>query len=84
MNFIMTLDVNTVIRLIKRAFNKSEEEKYWMLYSSVYPHFDKKNFKKFNDFYKAPAETISTRSADDILSKAESILKKAGEKGGVI
>lgn len=76
----MTLDVDTFIRLVKRAAINRNEERHWMLYCSVYPHFDKKNFKKFDDFYKRPSEEISVKPAEDILSHAESILKRAGER----
>jgi hypothetical protein len=84
MNFIMTLDVDTVIALIHKAHEKREEERAFVLYASAYPHFSKQNFKKFHEFYRPTSRNISTRSSDEILSAAEAILKKRGDKGGAI
>ena len=55
-----------------------------MLYCSVFPHYDKKSFKQFNEFYKPPVEVVSKTPADDIIAKAEALLKKAGERRGNI
>lgn len=55
-----------------------------MLYCSVYPNFDKKTFKSFNEFYKPPVEVVSKTPAEDIIAKAEALLKKAGGKHGDI
>lgn len=61
---------------------KREEERQWLLYCSVYPHFDKKTFKTFDEFYKPPVEAVSQTPADEIIARAEAVLKKAGEKHG--
>ena len=82
MSFVMTLDIDTAIRLIHKAFHKNEEDRAFQLYASVYPNFTKNNFKKFTEFYKVQTEPISTKPAEDILAKASEILKKAGEKRG--
>ncbi len=82
MQYILSLDIETVIRLIRKAFAKREEERQWMLYCSVFPHFDKKSFKPFNEFYKPPVEVVSKTPAEDIIAKAEALLKKAGERRG--
>ena len=84
MQFIMTLDVQTLIELIHTAFAQKEEERAFTLYASVYPHFTKNNFKKFTEFYKAQTGPISHRPAEDILSNAQDILRKAGENRGTV
>jgi hypothetical protein len=85
MEFVMSLDIETFIRLVRRAIVNSHEERHWQLYCSVYPHFDKKNFKKFDEFYKRPTEEVSKKSSEDIITHVESILQRAGEqKNGVI
>ena len=84
MSFIMSLDIETVIGLIQKAFQKKEEDKAFQLYASIYPHFDKNNFKKWSEFYKVQTEPISRKSSEEILSSAEKILKKAGEKRGIV
>lgn len=80
----MQMDVDTAIELIQKAFQKRDEERAYMLYASAYPHFDKNNFKSFEEFYKVPTTKISRTPKDEILSKAEQILKKAGEKRGTV
>lgn len=80
----MQLDVDTAIELIQRAFQKRQEDRAYILYASAYPHFDKNNFKTFEEFYKPPTATISRTPTEEILSKAEQILKKAGEKRGTV
>lgn len=84
MTFILSMDIETVIRLIRKAFIQREEERQWMLYCSVFPHYDKKSFKQFNEFYKPPVEVVSKTPAEDIIAKAEALLKKAGERRGNI
>lgn len=85
MQFVMSLDLDTFLRLVRRAMLNRNEERHWELYCSVYPHFDKKNFKKFDEFYKRPTEEVSQKSSQDIMSHVESILKRAGEhQNGVI
>lgn len=82
MSFVMSLDIDTAIRLIHKAFHKKEEDRAFELYASIYPNFTKNNFKKFTEFYKVQTEPISTKPSEDILSKAKEILRKAGEKHG--
>lgn len=84
MQFVMSLDIETVIGLIHKAFSQKEEERAFQLYASTYPHFNKNNFKKFSEFYKVQTGPISRKSSDEILSGAEAILKKAGEKRGTV
>lgn len=85
MQFVMSLDLDTFLRLVRRAMINRHEERHWELYCAVYPHFDKKNFKKFDEFYKRPTEEVSQKSSQDIMSHVESILKRAGEhQNGVI
>ncbi len=79
-SFVMTLDIDTAIRLIRKAYLKREEERQWMLYCSVFPHFDKKSFKSFDEFYRPPVEAVSKTPAEDILARAEAVLRKAGGK----
>jgi two-component SAPR family response regulator len=80
----MQMDVETAIELIAKAFEKQHEDRMHQIYASVYPHFEKKNFKTFEEFYKPPKKPVSRASAEDILSRAEQILKKAGDKHGDI
>ena len=84
MSYILTLDVDTAIRLIRKAFEMREEERAYQLYASVFPQFNKNNFKKFSEFYKTQTQPISTRSTEEILAEANEILKKAGEMRGDI
>ena len=79
---IYQMDVETAIELIQRAFEKREEDRAYLLYASAYPHFDKHKFVSFDEFYKKPVKTVSQATSEDILSRAERILKKAGEKRG--
>lgn len=85
MTFIMSLNVETVIELIQKAFQKHEEERAFALYASIYPNFNKNNFKPFNEFYKAKNnDKISVRSAEDIMADAQEIMRKVGEKRGTV
>ena len=84
MSFVMSLDIDTAIRLIHKAFQKKEEDRAFQLYASIYPNFTKNNFKKFTEFYKVQTEPVSTRSAEDIMATANEILRKAGEKRGTV
>lgn len=79
MNYILTLDVDTAIRLIHKAFQMREEERAFTLYASVYPNFDKKNFKKFSEFYKVQSHEAPTKSKDEVLAKARELMIKAGD-----
>ena len=79
MSYILTLDVDTALRLIRKAFQMREEERAFQLYASVYPNFDKKNFKKFSDFYKVQSTEISQKSSDEILEKARRLMIMAGD-----
>lgn len=81
----MSMDVETVIQLIKKAYQKRDEERAFMIYASIYPNFTKNNFKKFEDFYKPMnQENISTRSAEEIMAEAQEIMRKVGEKRGTV
>ena len=79
MSYILTLDVDTAIRLIRKAFQMREEERAYQLYASVYPHFSKSNFKKFSEFYKVQSHEISTKSSDEIMAKARELMIRAGD-----
>jgi hypothetical protein len=81
---LYALDVESAVRLIRKAFLKREEERQWQLYCSIFPHFDKKTFKTFEEFYKPPAEAVSKTPAEDILARAEALLRKAGGKHGTV
>jgi len=39
------------IRLVREAIKQQAEERAWQLYVSAYPHFTKKSFKTFEQFY---------------------------------
>jgi hypothetical protein len=80
----MSLDVETAIALIRKAFQKKNEDRAFQLYASVYPHFKKENFKKFEEFYKQPKQEVSTRSKEEILADAMEIMRKVGEKHGTV
>ena len=84
MSFVMSLDIDTAIRLIHKAFQKNEEDRAFQLYASIYPTFKRNNFKKFSEFYKVQTEPVSRRSAEDIMATANEILRKAGEKRGTV
>ncbi len=83
-DFLFNLDVETAIELIRRAFQKREEDRAFQLYASIYPHFKKENFKKFSEFYKVQTEPVSTRSKEEILADAMEIMRKVGEKHGTV
>jgi len=46
------------------------------LYANMYPNFTKKNFIKFEDFYKTTTYTVSTRSVEDIMKDVDEIRNK--------
>lgn len=64
------------IHLINKAIEKSQEEKMFNLYSSAYPHFNKDNFKTFEEFYKPPKFNVpeSDQTVDEILSDVKEVL----------
>ena len=64
------------IRLIRRHIEERAEQRAWELYASAYPHFAKKNFKTFDQFYpkkKKPkvAKTITQAEMDRFADIAD-------------
>ena len=76
MPYIMELDYQTGWRLIRKARERQDVGKMWILYANMYPNFTKKNFIKFEDFYKTTTYTVSTRSVEDIMKDVDEIRNK--------
>jgi hypothetical protein len=48
---VWELPLGRGIKLIGERVKQKAEERAWQLYCSAYPHFSKKNFKTFEQFY---------------------------------
>jgi len=48
---IWDMPIGWAMKLIRKAIEQRAEERAWQLYCSAYPHFSKKNFKTFEQFY---------------------------------
>ena len=72
-DFLYTLDLNTAVELIAKAYEEKLKENVFTLYASIYPNMDEDNFISFNEFYSI-LTTNSKRSADEILEEVEEML----------
>jgi hypothetical protein len=70
------MDFEQGFKLIKKAFDKREEEKAWQMWLTLYPNMNKDNFVPFSDFYKEMKKPISKRPTEDILNEVYEIRKK--------
>jgi hypothetical protein len=64
---VWELPLGRGIKLIGERVKQKAEERAWQLYCSAYPHFSKKNFKTFEQFYpkkKKPKATKPITQAD--------------------
>jgi hypothetical protein len=64
---IWDMPIGWAMKLIRKAIEQRAEERAWQLYCSAYPHFSKKNFKTFEQFYpkkKKPKATKPITQAD--------------------
>ena len=72
----MELDYFTGWGMIKKAKERQDENKMWLLYANMYPNFTKKTFIKFEDFYKKSRSEVSNKATEQILQDVEEIRKK--------
>jgi glycerol-3-phosphate O-acyltransferase len=83
----MNLNWDTGAELIIKALKKTEEDKAWDMWLTLYPNMDKKTFIPFSDFFKQSttkqvAKTPQTK--DEILAKAEELrLAHQGKHEGI-
>jgi hypothetical protein len=83
MTFVMSLDIDEFIPLITKAVEKREERKAWEMWLMKYQHMDENSFVPFSQFYKnSRKQTISKRSAEEMIAEAEEIRKRVREKEG--
>lgn len=75
------MEIDSVIELIDHALLKSEEDRAFLLYANMYPHFTKENFIPFSQFFKAQKTKISQTPKEDILDKANKIREQIRSKG---
>jgi hypothetical protein len=72
-NHIMTMPFDFVIRAIKHAVERQNEQRSWEQWLTVYPHMTKENFVPFNEFYEMSKGEVDQRSTHDLLSELEGI-----------
>jgi len=79
MSFVMSLDPQTLAKLIMKAFEKEIEDRIWQKWLAEFPHMDEKSFISFEQYkdkhFKPHAMTDKTD--EEILKDAENILKIA-------
>lgn len=81
MSFVMSLDIETFVQLVFKAFEKEAEEKIWQKWLVELPYMEKDNFMSF-DVYKDKhfQQQESNKNDEDIIQDAENILKLASGK----
>lgn len=81
MSFVMSLDIETFVQLVFKAFEKEAEEKIWQKWLVELPYMDEKNFMTFERYKDKHFKQIETEKTDEeILHDAENILKLASGK----
>ncbi len=82
---IMDLDVELGIALIKKAYEKQNENMIWDMWLTKYPWMDEKSFISFSDFKdkllnqtEHPKKSVKTK--EEIIYQAENIVN--AWKGG--
>lgn len=77
-HYILNLDFQSAIRLIKKAYEKDLEKRLWEMWLTLYPNMDKKNFIDFEEFknkiIKPNVETLA--NTNDVLLEVSEIRKK--------
>lgn len=74
MEYIQKMGVVHLYNLVERAREKIERQELYQLYCAIYPMFDKKSFKSFDDFYQEHRYRDSsykqtTKSNDEIMNE---------------
>ncbi|MGJ9383238.1 hypothetical protein [Salipaludibacillus sp. CF4.18] len=78
----MSLDVDDFLSLIKKAFEKQEEDRARNMWLMRYQNMDDKTFIPFSQFFKLQTEPDNIRPKEDILQEVEEIRAKIRDKKG--
>ena len=78
MAYVMEMDYADGWRMIVKAKQRQNEEREWMLYCNIYPHFNKDNFIPFDKFIQKKTKKISIKSRDEIFDEVAAMRKKHG------
>ena len=74
--YIMKLDIETALRLIKKAEEKEKENRYFMQWVVQLPHMGKENFISFDAYVdRLTGRNIDRRSTSEIMAEIEEIEK---------
>ena len=68
------MPVDLGIEIIKKAYEKTNENKAWDLYLTKYPHMTEKNYMPFEDFYKVDRKPKKILSEQEILMDVKGII----------
>lgn len=81
-DFIMRQDIETALRIIKKAKEKEEEKRYFIQWAVQLPFMTKDNYISFNDYIdKVTGRNIDTRSTAECMAEIEEV-KQSFAKGG--
>lgn len=69
------MDIDDGIEIIKKAYEKRNEDKAFQLYVARYPWMGEKDFVTFEQFYNPQVQVnIENRNATEILTEVKGIL----------
>lgn len=67
------ISFKTLIKIINKADEQKTREELYQMYLSILPHYDKKNFKTFKEFYEKfkPRTKVKqdSRSDEEVLDE---------------
>lgn len=81
----MNLEINEGILIINKAIQKRDENRHFMMWTSLLPYMDKDSYISFEDYEaRLTGSNIVTKSTNEILKEAEDIERKLIAEGGII
>ncbi|MEZ7173584.1 hypothetical protein [Sporosarcina sp. OR05] len=86
---VMHLDFEDGAELIRKAYEKTAEDKAWQMYLTKYQNMTEKSYMPFEDFYNPRNEHIENRneSAEEILDEVKAMMNSCewrSDSNGII
>ena len=77
LEYIMQLDINTAIRIIDKAREKEQENRYFLQWVVQLPHMTKESYLSFDDYVdRVTGRNIDNRPVYECMKELEEIKKK--------
>lgn len=75
--YILHLDIDSALRIVDKAIEKEQENRYFLQWCVQLPHMTKESFVSFDSYVdKVTGRNIDKRSVEECLAEIEEIKKQ--------